>query len=732
MPADPTTATAAANDANGREWGRCRFAFIRAIRGLFFCVPAGVSAAGAQQAAKHPITHEDVWRMKRVGGPVPSPDGRWVVFAVTEPAYDDSSKVEDLWLVPADGSAPPRRLTTASGREGDPAWSPDGARIAFAAKRAGDDVGQVYVLDLAGGEARRVTDLSGGAAAPRWRPDGGALLVTTTVQRGATDEASNARLVKERKARKSAARVYEGGGPIRYWDRWLDDARSQLALVDPSGVAPPKLLLAGTHLAADSGFGGRFTDEKEVLDAAWTPDGSAVVFAATTRRHRAATEIVRSDLFLVPAGGGEPRPLTSGPDSYGSPAFSPEGRIFAATVNLQGPKLYTHDRIAVWRWPKLGARTVVTAGFDRAVSSWAFTPGGDSLYFTAEDSGHEKLYRVAAAGGAVGLAHDLDSGVYTSVAIPQRASATAVFLRWGSAVHPAEIFRLDPAGRRTALTDFNAARVDAIDWQPVRAFTFSSHRGRSIHNLLVLPPGFDSTRRYPLFVMMHGGPHNMWRDDFSVRWNYHLLAAPGYVVLLTNYTGSTGFSEAFAQAIQGDPFATPGDEIDQAADEAIRRFRFIDGERQCAGGASYGGHLANWLQATTTRYRCLINHAGLMDAESQWATSDVNYSREVSYGGPPWDGGRLWREQNPVRRAKSFRTPMLVTVGEKDYRVPLNNTLETWTVLQRLGIPSRLVVFPDENHWILNGENSRFFYAEVQTWLAKYLSVPRPTDSAPQ
>ncbi len=732
MPADSTPEAAAANHANDREWSRRGRAIIRAIRGLFFCLPVGVPAAGAQQAARHSITHEDVWLMKRVGPPVPSPDGRWGAFTGTEPAYDDSSKVEDLWLVPADGSAPPRRLTTASGRESEAAWSPDGGRIAFAAKRAGDERAQVYVLELAGGEARRVTALSGGAASPRWRPDGGALLVTTTVERGATDEASNARLAAERKARKYVARAYEGGGPIRYWDRWLDDTRPQLAVVDPAGVGSSRLLLAGTRLAADSGFGGRFTDEREVLDATWTPDGSGVVFAATTRRHHAATEIVRGDLFLVPAAGGEPRALTSGPDGYGTPGFSPDGRSLAAIVNLRGPRLYTHDRLAVWSWPDVGTRTVITAGFDRAVSSWAFTPAGDSLYFTAEDAGHEKVYGVAVSSGKVRLIRDLDAGVYTSITIARSAEPLAVFARWGSAVRPAEIVRLDGARRHTPLTDFNGARADAIDWHPARSFTFTSRRGRPIHNLLVLPPGFDSTRRYPLYVMMHGGPHSMWRDEFFIRWNYHLLAAPGYIVLLTNYTGSTGSSEAFAQAIEGDPFATPGEEINQAADEAIRRFPFIDARRQCAGGASYGGHLANWLQATTTRYRCLINHAGLMDAESQWATSDINYPREVSYGGPPWEGGPLWREQNPIRRAKTFRTPMLVTVGEKDYRVPLNNTLETWTVLQRRKIPSRLLVFPDENHWILKGENSRFFYAEVHAWLAKYLSAPQPTDAAPQ
>jgi len=704
-----------------------RVPLIRIIRGLFLIFPSIASAAGSQEPPRRPITHEDVWLMKRVGPPVPSPDGGWVVFTVTEPAYDDSARVEDLWIVPGDGSAPPKRLTTAPGRESEPAWSPDGRRIAFVAKRAGDDLSQIYLLELEGGEPRRVTTLSGGASTPRWRPDGGALLVTTSVHLGAADDAANARARKERAARKYSVRIYDDGGPVRYWDRWLDDTRPQLAVVDPNGADAPRLLFAGSRLAAGSGFGGRFTDEREVLDAAWTPDGTGVVFAATTRRDHAATELVRTDLFVVPATGGEPRALTSGPDSYGTPAFAPDGRTLAAVVNVKGPKLYTHDRLALWRWPELGTRRVVTQAFDRSVSTWAFTPAGDSLYLTAEDAGHEKLYRVGTEGGAVQLVHDLEAGVYTSLAIPR--TAPVPFARWGSAVRPAEIVRVDPAGHRTPLTDFNGARAAAIDWQPVRTFTFTSRRGRTIHNFLVLPPGFDSTRRYPLYVMMHGGPHSMWRDEFFLRWNYHLLGAPGYVVLLTNYTGSTGFSEAFAQAIQGDPFATPGDEINQAADEAIHRYSFIDGTRQCAGGASYGGHLANWVEATTTRYRCLINHAGLMDVEAQWATSDINLYRELSYGGPPWEGGRLWREQNPITRAAKFRTPMLVTVGEKDYRVPLNNALQTWTVLQRQGVPGRLLVFPEENHWILKGEDSRFFYAEVHAWLAKYLSSPRE-DSA--
>ena len=228
-------------------------------------------------------------------------------------------------------------------------------------------------------------------------------------------------------------------------------------------------------------------------------------------------------------------------------------------------------------------------------------------------------------------------------------------------------------------------------------------------------------------MVIHGGPAPQSKDAWSLRWNYQLLAAPGYVLLMTNYTGSRGYSEAFGQAIQGDPLKTPADEINQAVDEALAKYSFLDATRVVAGGASYGGHLANWLQATTTRYRALVSHAGLVNLESQWATSDVIYHRELGSGGPIWEQGSVWREQNPVRLAGNHAaktgwiTPMLMTVGEKDYRVPFNNTLENWSYHQRLQIPSKLIVFPDENHWILRGDNSRFWYGEVHAWIARWI-----------
>jgi dipeptidyl aminopeptidase/acylaminoacyl peptidase len=249
--------------------------------------------------------------------------------------------------------------------------------------------------------------------------------------------------------------------------------------------------------------------------------------------------------------------------------------------------------------------------------------------------------------------------------------------------------------------------------------------------MLVRPPGFDPSRKYPLFVVIHGGAASMWRDAWVLRWNYQLLAAPGYVVLLTDYTGSTGYGEAFSQAIQWDPLKGPAEELNEAADEALRRFPFLDARRQAAGGASYGGHLANWLQATTTRYRCFISHAGEADLMMQWGTSDSIFHREVNSGGPIWGQSAVWREQSPVLQAGNhdrgtgFVSPILITVGEMDFRVPANNAVMFYTLQQRLQVPSRLLVFPEENHWILKGENSRYWYAEVQSWLGKYLPAAK-------
>jgi len=689
---------------------------------LSLLLPIGLASAATEPPAKRAITHEDVWLMKRPGAVAASPDGRWFVVAVSEPSYEEGQGRSDLWLVPSDGSDSPRRLTTAGGAESDPAFSEDSRRLAFAAKRDGDEVAQIYVLDLAGGEARRMTSWPTGASAPQFSPDGRSILFVGLTHPGAVTEEDNTKATADRKARKYKAYSYDLF-PIRFWDRWLDELRPSLLVQPVDGSSPARDLLASSDMRRARGFGGRLGNGGETIEATWTPDGRGIVFAATTQRDRAARAEVRMSLWQVALVGGEPRQLTGDEGDYGSPEFTPDGKHLLATVQPRADEwVYTASRLVSWSWPSLGGRTVLTAGFDESVEQFVPAPDGRRVYFLADQAGHTQLFEATLGSGKVRAIGDLASGTYSRIAVGGTANAPAIAAIWSSAVQPHELGRVDPGtGRWAALSTFNADRAAAIDWQPAEEFWFTSSRGKKIHSLLVKPPGFDPAKKYPLFVLIHGGPHGMWKDDFIFRWNYHLLAAPGYVVLLTNYSGSTGFGEAFARSIQGDPLEGPAKEINEAADEAIRRYDFIDGTRQAAGGASYGGHLTNWLAVTTDRYRALVSHAGLYDLRTQWTTSDVVYHRERNIGGPAWENLPLWREQSPFYRSAKLKTPILVTFGERDFRVPVNNGIEFWTVLQRQEVPSRLVVFPDENHWILKGENSRYFYREVQDWLAKYL-----------
>ncbi len=649
--------------------------------------------------------------MKRVGRPVPSPNGKLVITSVVEPAYNADDQVSDLWIVPSDGSSTPRRLTFSKSPENGVAWSPDGGRIAFSARRAGDEKAQIYVMNIAqGGEAGRVTNLAMGAASPQWSPDGTMLLFASDVYPGAYDDEAIRKESERRQQHKYEAHTYDGF-PIRYWDHWLDDIRTHLFIQEPAPDAKPRNLLAGTELARRPGFG--------EPDGVWTPDGKSIVFSALVNADEAAHATVIRHLYRVGLDGGEPRDLTPGGDSYSGPRFRPDGQALYALYEPINKYVYNNERLAMFAWPPDGTARVVTGNWDRSVAEYGFSADSKDVYLEADDAGATKIFRMDAAGGPVEAIVEPKEGSYSGLSVA--GAGPVIVANWQSHRSPDEVVRIDvAAGNHRALTEFNKEAVARLDTQPGRPFTFE-YKGRKIHNLLFLPPGFDENAKYPLVVFMHGGPHSMQGDIFHPRWNFLLMASPGYVVLTTNYTGSVGFGEKFAQAIQGDPLATPAAEVNRAVDVALERFPFIDKTRIAAGGASYGGHLSNWLQATTGRYRCLYSHAGLISLESQWATSDVIYHREQNLGGPPWDGNPVWRKQSPFTHAADFKTPVLLTIGINDFRVPLNQTLAYWSILKRRQIPSRLIVFPRANHWIMNGEDSKYFYDELLAWLGKYL-----------
>jgi dipeptidyl aminopeptidase/acylaminoacyl peptidase len=702
---------------------------------LALALTAAALGAQAPSTSMHvPITHEKLWLMKRVGAPAVSPDGKWVVFAVLEPAYEADKEVSDLWIVSCDGSAPPRRLTNTRAPENGVDWSPDSRSIAFVTKREGDEVEQLYVLDLAlGGEARRLTELSSAVANPKWSPDGKRVLFETLVYPGALDDEANRKSSADYKARKYNLRVYEHF-PVRYWNQWIDERQLAIEVVSLEPGAKPKDILSATTFAHTAGFAGVDGETSASLSPIWSPDGSEIVFTATTERWNAAFADVGYHLYRMPSSGGaEPRPVTPARGHYEETSFAPDGKSLFFKYAPLDAEDYHLQRLSKVAWPSAGQASVVARDFDHEVAVYAISPDSRIAMLLVPEAGKENVYRVSTSGGTPTRVIEPAVGGYTSLVAPRKARNETLIAAYGSSTSPLEIVRLDPAARtHTNLTHFATDAAAEIDWQPPEHFYFTSAKGRRhIHNMIVRPPAFDPARKYPLLVLIHGGPAAENPDQIGLRWNYHLLSAPGYVLLMTDYSGSTGFGEKFSQAIKLDPLRTPGDEINQAVDEALKRFAFIDASRMCAAGASYGGHLANWLEATTTRFRCLVSHAGEVDLLTQWGESDSIYHREVVNGGPPWETNPIWREQSPISYAARWQTPMLLSIGERDFRVPIGNTLENWSTLQRMHVPSRLLVWPDAWHWILKAEDSRRFYEEVHRWLAYYLKGEGTGPAAP-
>lgn len=651
--------------------------------------------------AQRPMTFEDLANFRRVGAPALSPDGKWIAYDLSTIDLGANLRRSAIWLMQADGSAA-RQITDGKKQDGEPEWSPDGKTIAYVSNRDGD-ARQVWLYEVATGKTRKLTNLAGGAGSVKWVPNGTAVVLVSDIY---PECGVDPKCATERDA---AAEAMPSKGRVidhllfRHWTSWQAPTRAHIVLVELAGGTRDLTPGAFDAPPFSLGGGGEF---------AVSPDGKELVYASNTAEHPERS--TNSDLFLVPLTGGDARRITTRTGADTSPAYSPDGRWIA--YRSQARDGYESDLWELWLYDRDTKQSKRIANdFANWIDSISWSPDSKSMFVAAPLEGREALYEFTLDGRANLV---LNSG--TADAVRVASDGKTIYFQMSTLQRPADLYSMKRGGAVMQLTHHNDSLLAQIDMGTTESVTWTGADNLKVQGWLVKPPNFDATKKYPAVLLIHGGPQGAWNDGWSYRWNPQMFVARGYVVLMPNPRGSTGFGQKFVEDISKDWAGKVWTDLMNGTD-MFAALPYVDAMHMGAAGASYGGYMIDWILGHTNRFKALVSHDGVYNLESMYGATEELWFPEWELGGPPWENKELYEKLSPHNYAQNFQTPTLVVHSELDFRVPIGEGLQLFTALQRKGVPSRLLYFPDEGHWVLKPQNSKLWHTTVLGWLDRWL-----------
>ena len=686
---------------------------VRTSLALAAAAPLALASTALAQS-RRPMTFEDFAAMKAVSDPQLSPDGTTMLYAVRTTDVDANRRATTTYAV-ALGGGTARAFPDDTTRATEARWSPDGRHVAYTAG------GQLWVVNADGNGRKRLTSLNGGASGPVWAPTGGQIAFVSAVWPDCTTDACNAQKDKAKEDNKVKAHVADNL-LFRHWNAWDEGTRSHLFVVSIEGGEPRDLTPGAKYDVPPGPFGGS-------EGYAFAPDAKEMAYTAKDQgRSDAWTTDV--NLYVVPVGGGAATVITKaniGADQ--NPVYSPDGKYIAYASQKRAGFESDRWRLMLYdRARKTSAEALPS--WDRNADGYWFAPDDKAIYVATTDKGRDKLYRATL--GATGIATSTPAlvvGEANNVGFSFSRDARAVVWMRDATNRPPEVFAASLDGARATdarqVTHANDALVAQLALNPAEDFWFKGAGGDSVQGFIVKPPQYTTGQKYPVILLIHGGPQGAWLDNWHSRWNYQMFAATGAGLVIINPRGSTGYGQKFVDDVSKGWGGKVYTDLMNGLNAALARNAWMDSTRMGAAGGSFGGYMVNWIAGHTTRFKALVSHAGPFNLENMYAATEELWFPEWEYGGPFWDPKAMrdqYRVYSPHLFAGKFKTPTLVLNGELDYRVPYTEGLSMFTSLQRQGVPSRLVVFPDEGHWIGKPQNQRLWWGEVQGWLTKYLA----------